>query len=62
MGGKNLLLVEVFEMRRDDANEALRTEGCCDDEGQGGGGAHRVHADPAYAALRARLGIPTDPW
>ena len=62
MGGKNLLLVEVFEMRRDDANEALRTEGWCDDEGQGGGGAHRVHADPAYAALRARLGIPTDPW
>ena len=55
-------ILRAFEMRRDVANEALRTKGWCDGEGKGGGGAHRVHADPAYAALRARLGIPTDPW
>ena len=61
----NLPMVKVlraFEMRRDVADEMLREHGACPTEGKGGRGAHRVHTHPAYAPLRARLGIETDAW
>ena len=37
--------------------EVLETDGWCNQEGKKGGGPKRVHVDPSYAALRARLGI-----
>jgi hypothetical protein len=55
-------VLRAFEMRRDVAAEMLRNNGACPTEGKGGGGAHRVHVHPSYAALRARLGILTDAW
>ena len=61
----NLPMVKVlraFEMRRDVADEMLILDGACPTEGKGGRGAHRVHTHPAYAPLRARLGIETDAW
>ena len=44
-------------MRKDCATEALETEGWCQNEGKGRGGAKRVHTDAPYAELRALLGI-----
>ena len=55
-------ILRAFEMRRDVAASALENEGDCTEEGKGRGGAHRVHSSPSYAALRAALGVETDPW
>ncbi len=50
-------ILQAFEMRKDAAAEVLETDGWCNQEGKRGGGAKRVHMDPSYASLRARLGI-----
>ena len=50
-------ILQAFKMRRDCAQEAIETEGCCPNEGKGKGGSRCVHEDAAYAALRAQLGI-----
>ena len=51
------LIGYAFEMRKDVAAEALETDGWCNQEGRGRGGAKRVHVDALYKSLRDRLGI-----
>ena len=50
-------ILEAFEICKDCAQEVIDTNGHCDMEGKGHGGAKRVHTDPSYAALRKRLKI-----
>ena len=50
-------ILQAFEMRKDAAAEVLETDGWCNQEGHGQHGAKRVHVDPSYAPLRARLEI-----
>ena len=50
-------ILQAFEMRKDCAQEAITTDGWCNQEGKGLGGAKRVHVDASYAALRKRLKI-----
>ena len=50
-------ILQAFEMRRDCAQEAIETNGWCQNEGKRTGGARRVHEDAACAALHAQLGI-----
>ena len=42
---------------RSTSYKRLRPMGDASQEGKRGGGAKRVHVDPSYAPLRARLGI-----
>ena len=50
-------ILQAFEMRRDCAHEAIETDGWCNMEGKGRGGAKRVHVDASYSALRKLLKI-----
>ena len=50
-------ILQAFEMRRDCAQEAIATDGWCNQEGKGLGGSKRVHVDASYAALRKRLKV-----
>ena len=50
-------ILQAFEMHKDASAEVLETDGWCNQEGKRGVGAKRVHVDPSYAPLRARLGI-----
>ena len=50
-------IFQAFEMRKDCAAEILETEGWCQNECKGRGGAKRARTDAPCAELRALLGL-----
>ena len=54
--------MEAIEWHRDDAQEALDTEGWCPMEGKGKRGSKRVHVDSAYALRTLSFSVFFQLW